>query len=245
LASVTSLRSPLATALLAAAAPLAAAPAAAQGIAHAPLPATALADAAALARAAAAVLAPAGARIEVEAGAVDGRLRLAPCARVQAHALAGTRPWGQTRVGLRCVDGPRRWAISLPLTVKVFAPALVGRAPLPAGTVLAADDLVSAVVDWAAAPAGPPLAADALLGRTLLRTVAAGQPLTAPDLKPRQWFAAGDTVRIVASGAGFAVAGEGQALSPGVEGQSARVRTESGRVLSGLPVGERRVDVAL
>lgn len=164
---------------------------------------------------------------------------------MQAHALAGTRAWGSTRVGLRCIDGASRWAISLPVTVKVFSPALVGRAPLPAGTVLEADHLVSAVVDWAAAPAGAPLAAEALLGRTLLRTVAAGQPLGAQDLKPRQWFAAGDTVRIVASGAGFAVASEGQALSPGIEGQSARVRTESGRVLSGLPAGERRVDVAL
>ncbi len=215
-------------------------PAAAQA-----LPPAVLADAVALARAGAAVLAPAGARIEVEPGAPDARLRLAPCARVQVHALAGVRAWGRTRVGLRCAEGATRWAVTLPVNVKVFAPAPVGRAALPAGTVLEAEHLEPAVVDWAALPAGTPLPLDALLGRTLQRSVAAGQPLHAVDLKARQWFAAGDTVRIVAAGRGFAVASEGQALSAGIEGQSARVRTESGRVLSGLPSGERRVDVAL
>lgn len=219
---------------------LAAGPAPAQA-----LPPAALADAVALARHGAAALAPAGARIEVEPGTLDARLRLAPCARVQAHALAGVRPWGRTRVGLRCADGGTRWAVTLPVNVKVFAPAPVGRAPLPAGTLLEAEHLELAVVDWAAVPAGTPLGLQALLGRTLQRSVAPGQPLHTPDLKPRQWFAAGDTVRIVAAGSGYAVASEGQALSAGIEGQSARVRTESGRVLSGLPTAERRVDVAL
>ena len=59
----------------------------------------------------------------------------------------------------------------------------------------------------------------------------------------RQWFAAGDTVRIVAAGAGFALSAEGEALTHGIEGQPARVRTESGRVVTGLPAGERRVEV--
>ena len=52
-------------------------------------------------------------------------------------------------------------------------------------------------------------------------------------------------MKVVAVGAGFAVEREGQALTPGVEGQPARVRTESGRVLTGLPAGERRLELAL
>jgi flagella basal body P-ring formation protein FlgA len=50
---------------------------------------------------------------------------------------------------------------------------------------------------------------------------------------------------VIATGAGFALESEAQALSNGIEGQPARVRTESGRVLTGLPSGERRVEVAL
>ena len=34
-------------------------------------------------------------------------------------------------------------------------------------------------------------------------------------------------------------------LTPGVEGQVVRVRPESGRVLTGQPVAERRVEIAL
>jgi flagella basal body P-ring formation protein FlgA len=52
-------------------------------------------------------------------------------------------------------------------------------------------------------------------------------------------------VRVVASGAGFAITSDATALSPGLEGQTARVRTEGGRVLSGRPVGDRRIEVGL
>lgn len=209
------------------------------------LPPAAVADALALARQGAAVLAPAGARIEVEAGAADPRLRLAPCQRIQAHWPGGARAWGRTRVGLRCTDGATRWAVTLPVTVKVYAPALVGRAPLPAGTVIEADLFSSETVDWAAAPAGVLTDLAPYIGRTLARALPAGAALQPADLKPRQFFAAGDTVRVVAVGPGFAVAGEGQALSPGIEGQVARVRTDSGRVVNGLPVADKRLEVAL
>jgi flagella basal body P-ring formation protein FlgA len=73
----------------------------------------------------------------------------------------------------------------------------------------------------------------------------AGDAPRQADLKARQWFAAGDTVRLVASGPGFAISSDATALSHGMEGQPARVRTEGGRVLSGRPVGERRVEVEL
>ena len=61
----------------------------------------------------------------------------------------------------------------------------------------------------------------------------------------RQWFAAGDSVRLVATGDGWHISGEGQALAPGLEGQAVRVRTESGRVVNGMAVAERLVEVAL
>jgi flagella basal body P-ring formation protein FlgA len=82
-------------------------------------------------------------------------------------------------------------------------------------------------------------------GRTLGRALQPGQGLRATDLRQRQWFAAGDTVQVLARGNGFAVSGEAQALNPGIEGQPVRVRTESGRVLTGTPVADRRVEVLL
>jgi flagella basal body P-ring formation protein FlgA len=189
--------------------------------------------------------APAGARIEVLPGALDPRLRLAPCALVQAYLPPGTRPTGRTRVGLRCVQGTTLWNVSLPVTVRVLAAGLVSTAALPAGTVLAAEHLQSAEIDWAADTHPAYTEPAPLLGRTLARPLAAGQALRSSDIKPRQWFAAGDTVRLVARGSGFSIDAEGQALSNGVEGQIARVRTEAGRVVSGQPIAERRMEVQL
>lgn len=184
-------------------------------------------------------------RVELSVGTLDPRLTLAPCERVEVAIPAGHRPWGRTRIGLRCAQGPVAWNVSVPLTVKVFAPAATAARALPAGALLGAGDLVMAEVDWAENPS-PVLAQPALAaGRQLVRPLAPGAAVRQADLKTRQWFAAGDTVRIIATGAGFSVTGEGVAMSPGLDGQTVRVRTESGRLVTGRAAGDRRVEVLL
>lgn len=185
------------------------------------------------------------ARIEVEVGRLDPRLKLAPCQRIEPYLPHGLPAWGRTRIGLRCTQGAKLWNVTLPVTVHVYARALVTQAALPAGAVLAPEHLGEAEVDLAAAPGLPIGQPGALVGRSLLRPLAAGSPLRPSDLKARQWFAAGETVRVVAIGPGWQVVTEGEAMSPGLEGQPVRVRTESGRLLQGRPVGDRRVEVTL
>lgn len=184
-------------------------------------------------------------RIEVEVGALDARLRLAPCEQVEPYLPANTRLWGRTRVGVRCVKGPSRWNVFLPLIVKVYGQALVAARALPARAVIGEGDLIRAEVDLAEDPSAAVGRADLVLGRTLARPVAVGASLRQSHLLARQWFAAGDTVKVVALGGGFRVSGEAQALTRGLEGEPARVRTESGRVLSGMPVGERELEVRM
>jgi len=186
-----------------------------------------------------------GWRVEVEPGRLDPRLRLAPCERIEPYLPAGARAWGRSRVGLRCVQGPSAWNVTLPVTVKVFAPAWVAIAPLPAGSVLDGAQLQQLEVDWAAASTPPVTDLAKLVGRQLSRPLAAGAPVRVADLRQRQWFSAGDTVQVVARGQGFSVSGEGQALGPGIEGHVVRVRTDNGRVLSGQPVGTNRIEVQL
>lgn len=183
-------------------------------------------------------------RVQVEVGALDPRLKLAPCARVTPYLPQGTRLWGASRVGVRCDDGAR-WNVYLPVRVKVLAQALAVNRALSAGTVLEPVHLSWAEVDLAAEP-GIALRGEAeVIGRALSRPLRAGQALRRADLRPRQWFAAGDTVRIVMRGSGYAVVSEGLALGPGLEGQSARVRTEAGRIVSGRASGLRQVEIAL
>jgi flagella basal body P-ring formation protein FlgA len=184
-------------------------------------------------------------RVEVIAGPMDARLRLAPCQQVQAYLTPNTRLWGKTRVGLRCTEGVTPWNIYLPVTVKVWGKALVMTQAMPAGQVLAAADVRETEVDLAE-EASPALTdASALVGRVLARSVSAGQGVRQATLKARQWFAPGDTVRIRAVGDGYAVAGSGEAVTAGIEGQPARVRTESGRLVTGVAVAEHQLELAL
>ena len=184
-------------------------------------------------------------RVEVDVGRLDPRLRLAPCQHVEPYVPDGTRLWGKSRIGLRCTQGPTKWNVYLPITVRVFGTALVATNGVSAGSVLTAADLTSAEVDLAEDNSAPITKTDLAIGRTLARALKPGQSLRQSNLKARQWFAAGETVTVTAEGDGFSVAGEAQALNAGIEGQPVRVRTEAGRVLTGQPVGERRVELAL
>ncbi len=199
----------------------------------------------ALAEEAARVAAPPQARVSVEVGAPDPRLRLAPCRVVQPYLPPGLSAWGRSRIGLRCVDGPSRWNISLPVRVAVYAKALVAAGALPAGTELAQEQLAEAEIDIAGQAGAVFTDPAQLLGRVLARPLAAGEAVRQPALKARQWFAAGETVQVLASGEGFSIQSEAQAMGPGIEGQEVKVRFESGRVAAGRAVGERRVELLL
>jgi flagella basal body P-ring formation protein FlgA len=187
---------------------------------------------------------PHGTRVEVEVGQIDPRLKLAACARITPYLPPGMRLWGRAQVGLRCTEGAR-WSVFLPVTVKVFAQAWTVNQPLAFGTVIKAEHLQLDEVDIAAEPSPVILQAPSAIGRPLARALKPGQALREADLKARQWFAAGDTVRIVSVGRGFSISAEGQALGPGLEGQPIKVRTEGGRVVTGRATAARQVEVAL
>ncbi|MEO8060202.1 MAG: flagellar basal body P-ring formation chaperone FlgA [Burkholderiales bacterium] len=188
---------------------------------------------------------PGAPRLEVSVGQLDPRLRLAPCARVEPYLPEGMRLWGKARIGLRCTQGTTRWNVYLPITVKAFGPGLVVTGNIAGGGVLSEADLTPAEVDLAENNAAAVTEMRLAVGRTVTHSLKPGRSLRQSDLRPRQWFAAGDTVTVLAQGPGFSVSGEGQALNNGVEGLPVRVRTESGRVLTGQAVGERRVELAL
>jgi flagella basal body P-ring formation protein FlgA len=187
---------------------------------------------------------PAGTRVEVEVGALDPRLKLAPCARITPYLPTGTRLWGRAQVGLRCAEGAR-WSVYLPVTVKVYAKAWTVNRALAFNTLIAPEHLQQDEVDLAAEPSPVIVQPQAAIGRPLARALKPGEALREDDLKPRQWFAAGDTVRIVSAGSGFSISAEGLALGPGIEGRSTKVRTEGGRVVTGRAVAARRVEVTL
>lgn len=184
-------------------------------------------------------------RVEVALGQLDPRLKLAPCDKVKAYMPEGVQMWGKTRVGLRCEQGPVRWNVFWPVTVKVWGQALVAAVPLRPGNPIEASDLRVAEVDLAEKTSPAVIRPAELVGRSVIRGVEVGQAIHQDDVKARRWFSAGDPVRLTVRGEGFQIAAEGTALSPGDEGQCARIRTDNGRVICGHPVGDRQVELSL
>ncbi len=184
-------------------------------------------------------------RLRATLGTLDSRLRLAPCARVEVYLPPGNRLWGKSRVGLRCLEGATRWNVTMPVTVQALGSAWVLRRDVAPGSTLEAGDLMPAEVDWAAEPSPVLAGRDAWDGLVAARALSAGQTLRENLVRAAQVFQAGAQLRVLVQGGGFQIAAEAQALSAGVVGQTARIKMESGRVLTATVLDARTVRVEI
>lgn len=183
-------------------------------------------------------------RVEVSVGQLDSRIRLAPCARMEPFLPPGMRLWGRGYIGMRCVEGAH-WSVMVPVTVRIYGKALVAAQPLTAGLPVGENDVREEEIELTRETTPPITDRSLLAGKTLARGLMPGQPLRIEYLRVPPTVAAGDPVKIELVGTGFSVAASGQALSPGGEGQTVRVRTEAGRMLSGVIRHGRTVEVRL
>ena len=172
-------------------------------------------------------------RMEVSVGALDERLRLAPCARIEPYLPTNARLWGRTRLGLRCLEGATRWNVFLPITVKAFGPAWVLTGNVAAGAVLSEADASPAEVDWAAEPAAVVADSAMWVGQVASRHLTAGQTLRQSMVRAPHLFKTGEQVRVLAHGPGYAISASGQAMGAGAVGQTVRVRMTNGKIVSG------------
>lgn len=175
-------------------------------------------------------------RLEIEVGTINRNLKLAPCDKAEPFVPNNARLWGRANIGLRCVAGAR-WTTFIPVRISAWGPALVARVMLPAGRIPQADDFVVQEVDWAASRSTP-IANRALLdNQELIRPVAAGRPLLAEYLRIAPTVRAGEPIPVILQGEGFSIGIEAVALSAAADGQQVRVRTGTGKVLSGTVDG--------
>lgn len=184
-------------------------------------------------------------RMEVSVGSLDSRLKLAPCARVEPYLPPGSRLWGRTRLGLRCVEGPTAWNVYLPVTVKAFGPAWVLTSAVAPGATLTATDATEAEVDWAAETAPVMANPEMWVGQIAARQLVPGQALRQTMVRAPHLFRAGAQVKVVAQGPGYSVTSAGQAMSAGAAGQIVRIRMDNGRIVSGTVSENGTIDVTL
>lgn len=162
---------------------------------------------------------------------------LPPCQQTEYFLAAGARLWGRINVGERCTAGAQ-WTIWHSLQLRVQGPALVARQQLAAGSMPQPGDFAVRQVDWTQYPTPPAATGTVLAGQELQRTLTAGQPLRAEHLRTAPRIRSGETVMAIAQGDGFRIATDAVALASAGEGQSIRVRTPAGKVLTGLVEGK-------
>jgi flagella basal body P-ring formation protein FlgA len=180
--------------------------------------------------------------MEITVGELDPRVKLAPCARYEPFLPPGSRLWGRSTMGVRCVEGAN-WVVYIPIQVRVYSPALVAARPLSRNQPLTADDLRIERVELTAT-ANPVLTPnDEFAGSRLTRSVAAGETITRTILRSPAVVQPGDAVRVVMGGTGFRIAADGKALTMGADGQSVQVALTGGRMVTGVARPGRVIEV--
>lgn len=179
---------------------------------------------------------------EISVGEIDPHLRLAPCERTEPFLRPGTRLWGHTFVGYRCLQHPG-WSISVPVTVRLYGPALVAAQAVPALQAIPATAVRQQEVEVTREAGGVAVTPEQLEDRFCTRSLQAGQPIPLACLRPVPAIGQGDPVKLVGVGSGFTISTDATALATVAAGEPVRVRTESGRTISGIARKGRVVEV--
>lgn len=172
-------------------------------------------------------------KVSAAAMAVDNRLRLAHCDKLQMFLPNGSRAWGKTSVGVKCT-APQTWTIYVQANVEVLADYLIAAVPLAQGQIISEQDLARAQGDLARLPPGVFTDAAQAVGRSVYVPLSAGTVLRQEMLRILPVVQQGQKVVLNTTGKGFMVTTEGTALANAAEGQRVRVKVGNGQVVSGL-----------
>lgn len=175
---------------------------------------------------------PAG-QLKITVVPPDPRLDLPACQKLEAFLPPGARLQGHVTVGVRCL-GPSPWTLYVQAQLSALSRYVVAAVPMAEGHVIAEGDLTFALGEASAANAGLLTDKAQAIGRSLATPLAAGTPVSS-SLFGKDWVVRkGQFVRLHATGSGFRISVEAQALANACEGEPLQVKTRSGRVVNGV-----------
>ena len=175
-------------------------------------------------------------------GAINAQ-SLPACRRLDVAMADGSRPWGRTNVLVSCLDGAS-WRLYVPVQIHVAVDYLVSTRPIRGGQILEAADLTLRPGDLYDLPASVLTDAAQAVGQMSATALPAGSPIRRDLLRAPLVIQQGQTVKIVSTGVGFQVSGEGQAQNGAAVGQMVKVRLPSGRIISGAATSDGSVAIA-
>lgn len=172
-------------------------------------------------------------KVSYSIGQLDPRTQLGTCNAFEPFLPPGSRLWGKSTVGIRCL-GPSAWTVYVPIQINVTSNYLFTARPLTAGHTVTADDILTRSGDLGALPANIVIDPAQAIGKTVKNSIGAGQPLRSDSLVAPWAVQQGQSVKLISKGAGFSVSNEGKALNNATDGQVVQVRTVFGQTVSGI-----------
>jgi flagella basal body P-ring formation protein FlgA len=164
---------------------------------------------------------------------LDQRINLAACDDLQAFVPNGGRLWGKTSVGVKCAS-TASWTIYVQATVQIIADYIATATPVASGQIINESHLTTLKGDLSTLPASVITSMDQAIGRIAGASIRTGTPLRQDALRSQPVVQQGQSIRLITAGPGFEVSMEGIALNTATEGQTARAKTASGQVVSGI-----------
>lgn len=189
---------------------------------------------------------PGIARVDVEVGRLDQRLRLAHCAEpLDMNFNDPDRAGGNLTVHTRC-PGTAAWALYVPAQVSVYRPVATASRNLGRGHRVSESDITLELKNTGRLRQGFVTGADALLDMELRRPLREGEAFRMSILAEPLAVERGDQVRLRANAGPIDVHTNGTAMSSGRIGDQIRVRNDrSERVVRGRIVAPGTVEVLL
>ena len=168
---------------------------------------------------------------------------LPPCDALEPFLPQGAAAWGRVSVGLRC-QTERPWTRFVAAHVAVVGSYFVATRTIDIGQALNAGDFTERTGDLTGLPRSVITDATELNGVVAANRIASGAPLRRELLRGVIVIQQGQTVRLIARGPGFVVSTEGKAMTRASIGQTVQVKTQEGRLVSGVAGEDVQVKLA-
>jgi len=164
------------------------------------------------------------------------------CTQLSALLARGQKLRSRMSVEVRC-HAPEAWTARVQAEMSIKGYFYVPNRPIDAGDSLSLDDLIGREGDLLSLGRGVAIDPSRIIGHIAVQRIPQGVPIKLRALRSPESIPRGQQVRTEAQGPGFVVTGEGQAMQAGAPGDRIRVRTPSGRIITGTVIDAGTVSV--
>ncbi|MDX8379469.1 MAG: flagellar basal body P-ring formation chaperone FlgA [Gallionella sp.] len=172
-----------------------------------------------------------GGKVAFTVDNIDPRVILQACNKLQAFLPTGSQLIGRVSVGVHCLK-KNGWRIYIPVQIRITRDLLISAHSLMRGQIIHSDDL-SRLSTETTQNIGMTDKQE-VIGKVLRYSIAARYMLRANMLRDPYTVKQGQAVRIAIKASGFTLTSTGVAMRNASAGETVRVRTTSGRMVSGI-----------